>query len=592
MIIRIIIDYNNSKQIEQYNQLRNLLSHILYIYNKGDTTIYDKVDFNIYIDTISEVVYKLCPAEKTILLVNEEYIDCNLYMRREYYLDKSFIALNEVVDYYICQTKYACKQVTKKCKIKDKNKILYYPALVTDIYSPNIDYNKKKYILYDIDLYSCQQNYILLKTWLTHFTNRSEILIIIYKYSKDKIITCLNDLINEQKLHNRLHNKFCNIFKDGILECKNIIITNDQNIDKYNIYAIIINTSYYSLTTKLYENILKKRIIITIDNDISREILLNKDYLIDTFDIDNLHISLTKLFNTSDNIINNIVDNEKQKILDTPTNKLYDFFQSEYTKLDNKVTILNNRVTNFSNESRVNEEIIKDKLKGDELFNKMNQDHINITTTIKNINLDKKIKNINYKKCYKILKTPKNKTDFAYATIIILNNTYLPSILATGFNLKYHNNVAYNLVCFVQRGPYKDENGKKIYENGEVKFPGLTDEEIKDICKIYDCVVSIDLLEIQTDNINITRETNRNHYRNSNYYATKLWISGFIYYKKILYYDASTLITKNIDTYFENNKSMYYNKYNKYDRHSGGLIGNIIFIIPKEYYIKKNEIFN
>ena len=130
----------------------------------------------------------------------------------------------------------------------------------------------------------------------------------------------------------------------------------------------------------------------------------------------------------------------------------------------------------------------------------------------------------------------------------------------------------YNLICFVQDIPY--------YEDGVLKFSGLTEDEIKSISLFYDCIVGVDLLKIKTD------RTLSLHYTNGKYYATKLLCYGFTYYSKILYYDASTLIQNNIDYYMTKyNENMYYNTYN--GDFGRGLVGNIYMFIPKLTYITK-----
>ena len=82
--IRVIIDNNNTKVYNQYNQICNLLPiHSLYIYKRSNNIKEEHFDYNLYFDVISERVYNdLCPAKYTILLVNEEYVNTQKYFPR------------------------------------------------------------------------------------------------------------------------------------------------------------------------------------------------------------------------------------------------------------------------------------------------------------------------------------------------------------------------------------------------------------------------------------------------------------------------------------------------------------------------------
>jgi hypothetical protein len=540
MNIRIIIDNNIDKIYNQYNQIRQLLpEHILYIYTKNNKNIENKVNYNIFFDTISEETLRLCPSNINILLVNEEYVTYNKYLRRDIYIDKPLILLTDIVDYYICLTKYS-ENILKKIYNIKKNKIFYLNGLTTNIYLSNYYNNySQKYILYDIDLYSGQDNLILLKTWEKYFINRTERLIIMPKYYKDSICSYNYKLLKEKTY-------------------KNIILTSDKRFLSFNIIASIINTSYYNLTTTIYENIFKDRIILTVKNDITSEILPS-DFLMDKFDEHNIHLTLNKLFkydtkniNNKDKLLKNIKKTQK-KIDKLLKNKIH-----STGLLDTKIDIIEPYRVSYNQY-----QFIKS-------HNEMKQNMDMVDNKFKNIPNNIKILD----KYYRILKQPKlaQKTDFAFATSIFLNNTYISSILATGYIMKYINKTKYNLICFVQDKPY--------YEDGILKFPGLSEKEINDIGLFYDCIVGINLLKIST---------NRSlslHYTNGKYYATKLMAYGFIMYSKILYYDASTIIQYNIDYYMTKyNENKYYNTNN--DDLDRGMVGNIYMFLPKLYYIEK-----
>jgi hypothetical protein len=541
MKIRIIIDYNNPKLYEQYNQIRNIIpNHIVYIYKKGNTTIEENVDYNIFIDIITEIILEICPSKYNILLVNEEYV-LHKYVRRESYKDEPLILIKDVINYYFCLTLYS-KNILIKNKIP-KSKIKYFNNFTSDIYL-NILKNTKKYILYDVDLYSGQDNLIMLQTWMKYFIDRPEYLVITYKYHKDSIVR-----FNYELLKN-------GYFKNIILRNTSVEITNNykSTIDT-TIYASIINTSYYNATITLYSNILKERIIITTKNDISNEFKQDM-ILINSFNELELKNALDKLFKCKIDTINN-----KQiliKSINKTKKKINTFFKNKGVSDLMPLLILKKLDTD-------------DKLY---LPGMIRKSHNEIKDEI--FKIDKKFdkSKSNIKKYYRLLKEPdiKQKTNYAYATIIILNNSYLPSILATGYRMKYINKTKYNLICFVQDKPY--------YEDDILKFPGLTQDEINSINLFYDCIVGIDLLKIKTD------RSLKLHYGNYKYYATKLLCYSFTYYSKILYYDASTLIQNNIDYYMvKYNENKYYVTDN--DNLERGLVGNIYMFIPKTYYINK-----
>jgi hypothetical protein len=536
MKIRIILDYNNLKLYEQYNQIRNIIpNHIVYIYKKGNSTVEEIVDYNIFMDIISENVLSICPSNYNILLVNEEYV-LHKYVRREAFKNSPLILINNVINYYFCLTLYSQNMLINN-KIP-KSKIFYFNNFTSDIYLNNLE-NSKKYILYDVDLYSGQDNLIILQTWMKYFINRPEYLVINYKYHKDAIVRFNYELM-----------------KNGYF--KNIILC--DNIKDENIYASIINTSYYNASTSLYNNILKRRMIITTKNDISNEFKQDM-ILINIFNENELKKSLDILFKYEYNNILQIIDNNKKLLIESVNKtkkKLNTFFKNkddiqEMPLLFYQPIINNNNLYLPEMVIKTHNEIKDEMLKIDKIYNKTFED---------------------FNKYYRLLKEPniKQKTDYAYATTIILTNSYLPSILATGYRMKYINKTKYNLICFVQDKPY--------YEDNVLKFPGLTKDEINNIGIFYDCIVGIDLLKVKTD------RKFPLHYSNVKYYATKFLCIAFTYYSKILYYDASTLIQNNIDYFMiKYNENKYYVTNN--DNLGRGMVGNLYMCIPKTNYINK-----
>ena len=183
---------------------------------------------------------------------------------------------------------------------------------------------------------------------------------------------------------------------------------------------------------------------------------------------------------------------------------------------------------------------------------------------------------------YRYLQMPKEITKYGYVTIIFCDSKYLPSILATGFYLKYILKTKYNIVCFVQDKNYHE---KDIIGSNYIKFPGLNDVEINDIKKIYDVVIGIDLIKV-----NIEKRTLHNlftSYKTLPYYCTKLLCLGLSEYSKLIYFDSTTLIIKNIDYLFDEfNKSTHRQNDTKVEL-GRGLIGNFHLFIPKKYYLYK-----
>ena len=263
---RIIYDYKLSKLENQYNQIYSLFEgQTKYVYEYSDENTIDKTVFkyNIYLDIIQEFVYNNFPCEKTILVVNDEYLMNNVeHLRRETFIDKPLVLLSDVVDYYICLTKKSYKLLIKK-GIK-KKKIFLLEGLVKDIYNKNILIPKqnKKYILFELDKYSQQDNASILNNWLHNITDMDIVLIIKYYYGKELIVRNLGKLIKQR------------IDESKKYFYKNIIFFKDSTyLNQYDIQYVILNSSYFEYIVKLYEHVLKKHLIITDEKEISKNIL-------------------------------------------------------------------------------------------------------------------------------------------------------------------------------------------------------------------------------------------------------------------------------------------------------------------------------
>lgn len=291
--IRIIHDLVLVKE-NQYHQIKKYFPvHELYKYNYYENQKFEPVDYNIYMDTISENIYLNAPCKRTILLVNEEYLVHTEYIRRENYIDKPLILIKDVVDYYFCFSNYAFNYLLDK-KI-DKSKLIMLKGLCLNIYKNKIDYNSdKKYILYKIDNYGFYDNLLVLNTWIKYFLNRKEILIIQYNNKKELFIIELQKLMNKK------------IYDNQINYYKNIIFFSD---DKYlanyeqNIQCVLLISSYFNLITLLNEHIFKKHFIITICNDISKEYILYKKLMPKTMTEKELYNGFNNYFNLDDKTI-------------------------------------------------------------------------------------------------------------------------------------------------------------------------------------------------------------------------------------------------------------------------------------------------
>lgn len=263
---RIIYDYKLSKLENQFYQIRYFFKdYTKYIYNYSDKSTIDntKFEYNIYLDVIQEFVYNNFPCNKTILIVNDEYLENNVqYLRREIFEDKPLVLLSNIVNYYICVTKKSYKLLIKN-GIK-KGKIILLEGFVKDNYDKILipKQNIKKYILFELDKYSKQDNNNILNTWLKNFTDMNTILIIKYYYGNELIMRNLGKLIKQI------------IDESKLYFYKNIIIfKEDSFLKEYDIQYVILNSSYYEFIVKLYEHVLKNRLIITDEKDISVNIL-------------------------------------------------------------------------------------------------------------------------------------------------------------------------------------------------------------------------------------------------------------------------------------------------------------------------------
>jgi len=324
MEYRIIYDYNLSKLITQYNYIKNLFPiHSLFVYKNYKTgDLVECRNINIYIDTMSEKMFFVCPSNINILIANEEYIVKNKYMRREEYSDKPLIPLDDVIHYYFCLTSYSYNYLLKNGVNKSKllllnglidieylnsNKLMNHLIHTNHLSNKNNKKSKEQYIFYNIDMYSFQNNSILLEVWLKYFINwHNTKLIIKYVYEKELIITLLKEKLGLHKLDT-----------DKVYYYKNIIFFKESKyLKKYykNIELVIINSSNFNLLYTLYQYIIHEKYIITNNNEISKE-LLDSTQLISDFNEKNIYQELNAYFQLTESKKTKIIKDNKKNLL-------------------------------------------------------------------------------------------------------------------------------------------------------------------------------------------------------------------------------------------------------------------------------------
>jgi len=177
-------------------------------------------------------------------------------------------------------------------------------------------------------------------------------------------------------------------------------------------------------------------------------------------------------------------------------------------------------------------------------------------------------------------KKPFLKTKYAYATLIIIDEDYIAGALVLGYSLrKYSNN--YNLICLVQDHP------EKVIINGvEKNFTGVSRKMIDDLLEIFDIVYGVSLIQINIPKTGMHYSEIIPHYRNASVYPTKSQIFGLLNYEKILYFDATIVVYKNINYIFEkyDNAFLYDFMYKKMNM---GVQGAMILFKPSKYYYTK-----
>ena len=313
-----------SKQLELLKNLdfiKNNNNIIYYIYNyinyftKFDVQV--NVEYNIYFDIVSETIYNILPSKYNILVVNDEYLLNDNYMRREYYIDSALKLLDNNINYYFCLTKYTYKLLSKNI---NNNKILLLDACLSIPIELPIKNINNKFIYYEIDSDSKQYNVNLLKVWVENYINTPHKLLINLYYVYEDIVDYIKSLLQVERLD-----------MNGIMLYNNItIIFRDKYINQFKkrINISIINNSYYSLIIYLYNNIINNNFIVTQQNKISNELLGKNALYFKDFSEDDIKLMLNSLFNLDDIYIDKCKSNNikslNKKI--TSTNKTLNKF--------------------------------------------------------------------------------------------------------------------------------------------------------------------------------------------------------------------------------------------------------------------------
>jgi hypothetical protein len=166
------------------------------------------------------------------------------------------------------------------------------------------------------------------------------------------------------------------------------------------------------------------------------------------------------------------------------------------------------------------------------------------------------------------------KTPYAYTSLLFGDDTYLPGIITLGYSIR-KTKTKNNLTCMVQDKPSGN-------------YPGISNDTINELLEIYDVVYGIDLLEIPNyipHSRNFTFK-NRDHYSNISAYVSKSNVFGLLDYEKVFFMDSSTILLKNIDFVFNNDKDTY--TYDKIVKRTGlGLRATFILIKPSLYNYNK-----
>ncbi len=175
---------------------------------------------------------------------------------------------------------------------------------------------------------------------------------------------------------------------------------------------------------------------------------------------------------------------------------------------------------------------------------------------------------------------------YAYVTSVFINESYIPSALVLGKNIKMLKH-KYPSVCMVQDKGYKIEKA-----GGRIEyFQGVSERCIKDLLELYDYVIGVDLLKVQNYTPSEYHFTNNSSYSNILYYVTKGQLLGLNMFEKVMYLDASSYLENNIDKVFSEFKDSTFLGDNEFQHTKVGIHGAFFLIKPNKYYYHKHMLF-
>lgn len=215
---------------------------------------------------------------------------------------------------------------------------------------------------------------------------------------------------------------------------------------------------------------------------------------------------------------------------------------------------------------------------------KILENNIKYNDIAKNIDNDIINNNVKYNEPkYRYYKEKENKTKYAYSTIVIIDEKYIPSALSLAYSLK-KNNSKNDIIIFIQDNPYYiyDDEGNIVNV-----FEGISYKTIEDLKKIYDEVIGFDLFKIDDYKPNQEHFTSNKHYSNISYYVSKLIILSYQKYEKIFYMDSSVIINKNIDYIFKQYDKSTFIHDEEWVKYNVGLRGTFFLYVPKKHYYYK-----
>ncbi len=173
-----------------------------------------------------------------------------------------------------------------------------------------------------------------------------------------------------------------------------------------------------------------------------------------------------------------------------------------------------------------------------------------------------------------------NNVENIYLTSVFISESYIPGALVLAYSLKKVKS-KFPVVCMVQDVPYE--------EDGKILFEGVSKDTIYNLLEVFDMVIGVNLLKIKNHvkPDKISHWSNSSTYVNVLYYITKGYILALTQFKKILYFDSSNYVVKNIDDVFEENNLSRFVEDRDYVLSKAGYYGSLALFIPNIIYYYK-----